>query len=123
MKIEQTVILWNSESDIEFDLKHGRNDTIKNVKILPLGQDDKKYHKITGGCWYKIKKMTEEQKTRFLFIEAMKMIIRDGVDPQMVHKTFCEIREYRDGLSIDTPVPEHLKEKFKSETEGDGEWF
>ena len=59
--------------------------------------------------------MTTEQKTRHLFIEFAILVVRDGLNPLLVHNTFCEIYEYRLGLSCDTPVPKHIEKKFKRE--------
>jgi hypothetical protein len=62
---------------------------------------------LKGGGWGK--------QTYHLFNLAMRMIIRDGIDPMVAHNTLCEIREYRAGLAADVPIPVHLKAKFKRE--------
>jgi hypothetical protein len=61
--------------------------------------------------------MTPAEGTRFLFNLAMHLIVRDGLNPMVVHNAFCEIEEYRSGLSCDAPIPEHLKSIFNNEIE------
>ena len=115
MKLEETIILWNPKTS-------GPPGTGKEIKLapfpLPISYDDD-FRNTTGACYVHVRDLTENDKTRFLFIEAMKLIARDGMDPQYVHNVFCEIREYRNGLPPDTPVPRHLKEKFRKEIEND----
>lgn len=71
----------------------------------------------SGACFSDFHHMTSEQLGRRLFIDAMKIIVRDGLDPQDVHNAFCRIREYRDGLPPDMPVPESVRDKFYRELE------
>ena len=105
MNLKNIMILWNPNL----------NGSPTEINIVPVGCDDRSYLFSMGGNYAHVQQMTQTEKTRYLFIEAMKLIIRDNMDPRTVHNIFCEIKEYRDGLSHDTPVPEHLKEKFRNE--------
>lgn len=79
-----------------------------------------RYFGSTGACYGYVQKMEPKEQTRWIFNQALHLIVRDGMDPQVVHNTLCEIREYRDGLAPDMPVPEHLRRKFNAELAEDG---
>jgi len=64
-----------------------------------------KYQMTNGACNSCIHDMNESQLTRYTFIEAIDLIVRDKVDPMAVHKAFYQIDEYRLGLSLDFPAP------------------
>lgn len=113
MKLKETVILYqypNAENNLQ-----GR------IKLIPYGTKGnfREFSCSSGACYLRIHEMADDQLTYYLFNHAMHLIIRDGLDPKIVHNAFCEIKEYRDGLAYDVPIPEHLQQKFKKENNGD----
>lgn len=44
-----------------------------------------------------------EGRKKMIFIEAMHLIVGDGVDPQALHKALLGLPEYRDALAPDMP--------------------
>lgn len=57
-------------------------------------------------CYTDIQKSSFEKRKTIIFIEAMHLIIRDGMPPQKVHEALCVLDEYIDGLADDVSVPE-----------------
>lgn len=120
MKLENVMICWTPKKRFNYEY-HSKTAGMVRLVEYPDRFDRSMGFASTGGaCWASIHKMPTEEKTRYLFIEFGKLIIRDGLDPWVVHNTFCEIYEYRLGLSEDMPVPEHLKGVF--EREKNREW-
>lgn len=77
------------------------------VAITPLGYETKPKHSMTwGGCWSWMhdKDLQPGVLKAACFVEAMHLIVRDGVDPQKVHEVFMQVDEYRDGCSDDMPL-------------------
>ena len=109
MRLKDSLILWNTAIS-------GPKNSGMEVKIVPLGSNEDGYRYSGGGCYTITKGLTPAEARAYVFRDAMKLIIRDHMNPEAVHAAFCEIREYRDGLSEDTKVPEHLMAKFKRET-------
>jgi hypothetical protein len=61
---------------------------------------------MTAGVTYShIHDFTHEQCIRYLYVEAMHLIVRDKMDPLAVHNTFCQVDEYLDGIADDAPRP------------------
>ena len=91
-KLKDVMFCWNPKTD--------------QVKVGPMPVEtgwSRKYMMSAGGCWAHVQKMNHEQAKLYCYLEAMHMIIRDRVDPDAVHRAFCGIVEYHDGLSADMP--------------------
>lgn len=54
-------------------------------------------------CWSYVRRATFDERKAIVFIEAMHLIIRDGCDPQAVHRALLGLEEYRDGCARDMP--------------------
>jgi hypothetical protein len=113
VRLSETAILYNPA---------GLKSREKGIKLVPYPtysqeeiEKNKVYQYSIGAVYSHVQNMTTAQKTRYLFIEAMHLIVRDGLDANEIHNTFCEIREYRYGLAPDSPVPKHLADKFRIE--------
>ena len=112
MLLKDSLILWNPARS---EPKHSGKEisVVINGSRLP---ESKNYKYSGGGCYAETQNLTHAEAMAYVFRDAMQLIIRDHMDPDAVHAAFCEIREYRDGLSDDTKVPGHLMSKFKRET-------
>jgi hypothetical protein len=53
----------------------------------------------TGSCYPLRKEMKPWQQIAAMFSDYQK-IVRDGLDPQEVHKAFLAIEEYRDVIAL-----------------------
>lgn len=85
-------------------------------------RDQEQHVYSTGACYGYVQKFDSKQSRIWIFNLAIHLIIRDGFDPMTVHNAFCNIREYRNGLALDVPMPKHLIDKFKKETAGESMW-
>jgi len=47
-----------------------------------------------------------------LFIEFNAMVVRDGINPQIAHKAFLAIDEYRDAIAPDIEGSSHPEDTF-----------
>lgn len=54
-------------------------------------------------CNNAIREMTFEQRKTAVFIEAVHLIVRDGVEPKALHAALLALEEYKDGLAEDMP--------------------
>jgi hypothetical protein len=89
----KTVMLcWNANSD-----------QVGLVDWPDHNRSSNRYDASTLACNSNVHEMTPEQLTAQCFIEAMHLIVRDGCDPQAVHRALCGVSEYQDGLSNDVP--------------------
>lgn len=86
-----TTLLW--------DVKSG------DVLLKPWPETDGEHLNYKSGlaCYLPIQKATFEQRKLMVFIEAMHLVVRDGIDPQKLHKVMMELEEYRDGCAYDMP--------------------
>ncbi len=92
MKYSESMFVWNDNSS----------------NVIAISWPDKAAHgkhfqKSGGACYSHVQQMDFEQRKAHAFIEAMHLIIRDGVCPHAVHKAFLNFDEYRDGCSSDMP--------------------
>ncbi len=113
MRLSGTLILYNAASELH---PTGR---IKLVRFPEYPGEHFGYSGSTGACYPHVVAMSPREKTRWLFNLVVHLVMRDRIHPQIVHEALCEIKEYRDGLSADMPVPAHLKRKFQIELEND----
>lgn len=59
------------------------------------------YSYTTGGVFTNRQKMDHWQQVSMMFADFHAAVVRDGVDPQDVHKAFLAIDEYRKVISPD----------------------
>ena len=62
-----------------------------------------RYRSSTLACWDYVRQSDFRQRKLIVFMEAMHLIVRDGVPPQAVHEALLGLEEYRDGCSDDMP--------------------
>ena len=104
MRLKETLIIYKRASTEE---PNG------SIVLLPLCSDFPSGWASTGGCYARVQDMTSEQESHFLFNLAMHLIIRDQIKPEIVHNAFCKIREYRNGLAYDVPIPKPLQRNYE----------
>lgn len=56
-----------------------------------------------GACWHEIRHDSFHNRKCRVFIEAMHLIVRDGLDAKKLHEMLLALEEYRDGCSDDMP--------------------
>ena len=113
MKLTEVFIAWTPAS-----FRGAYHETAGKVAVIPWPDESLRsyaFMKTWGACNRRVHEMTFDQRSRALFAYFAAMTARDGLDPRAAHNALCEIREYRDGLSADMPVPDHLAEKFRRE--------
>jgi hypothetical protein len=59
------------------------------------------YARSVGACFADCRRADFETRKTLAFITAVQMIVRDGCDPQVVHRTLLNLAEYRDGCPDD----------------------
>jgi len=88
-----------------------------------LEEHPMKYHRhrdynSTLACWSYIHDLTAEQRKLIVFIEAMHLIVRDGIDPVKLHHVLLDLEEYRDGCAADMPGAAEAMHKHREEVPG-----
>ncbi len=63
-------------------------------------------------CYPGVREASFEKRKAIIFIEAMHLIVRDGIDPNKLHKVLLGLEEYRDGCSSDMPGMNREKEEY-----------
>ena len=88
------MLVWNKED--------------KKLKLIDWpddrNPDNKYYGSSTLACYTKVRKSTFEERKAYVFIEAVHLIVRDGLNHDDVHKTLMGLEEYRDGCACDMPL-------------------
>jgi len=54
-------------------------------------------------CCMEVQKADFEQRKKIILIEAMHLMVRDGIDPQKLHAILLGLDEYRDACASDMP--------------------
>jgi hypothetical protein len=54
-----------------------------------------------GSCFLALKEKSEIEQVAKMFIDFHSIIVRDGIDPQLAHKEFLKIDEYRRYIAPD----------------------
>lgn len=88
------MICWNPNSD--------------QVSLIPWPDNADMQDRLSlsmswGACNLFLHDLSFEVRKCEVFIKAMHLIVRDGVNPDAVHKAFLGIEEYLDGCSDDMP--------------------
>jgi hypothetical protein len=82
------------------------NPATAEVALLPwpdrLGRD-RPYLFTAGACETRVHDFTHLERQAYVLMQAVVLIIRDGCDPQAVHRALLGITEYRDLLPDDMP--------------------
>jgi len=65
------------------------------------GRWSREYAFTTGCCELDRHNVPIDQKVAQLFIDFHSMVVRDGIDPQVAHREFLKIDEYRRRISPD----------------------
>ena len=76
------------------------------VEVVPWPDAERgrrRYSRSVGACFFELHKMPEWQRIAMLFIDFHTLTVRDGIDPQVAHKAFLAIDEYRARISPDIP--------------------
>ncbi|MBC8737132.1 hypothetical protein F6X40_09965 [Paraburkholderia sp. UCT31] len=58
----------------------------------------------SGACYRDVRQMSEADRKALVFIEAVHMMVRDGVEPSVVHRALLPLEEYQAGLADDMPL-------------------
>jgi hypothetical protein len=92
VKATDVMLCWNPNS--------------ADVALVPWpdreGRSDR-YLMTTLACNLDLHRRGFERRKLIVFIEAMHLIVRDGVDPVALHRTLLALDEYRDGCAPDMP--------------------
>lgn len=88
VKIEKAMLLYNCGGEavvIDHPGRGRRRDLKRSV----------------GACFSEWSKMSKAQRLQQLYFCAWSAVVRDGVDPQVMHKALLVIPEYRQSIAID----------------------
>jgi len=121
MKYSEALLLWEPSPDPE-----NKSEKVLVVPRKPFGRframelrffgHNRAYS--GGGAFTHIQDGTLDHNRRHVLIDFVTLVTRDNIDAQAAHAAFCEIQEYRDQLSTDSPVPEKWKQIFRREVMG-----
>lgn len=100
MKQSDAIIAWTPARWAEL-----RPDTAGQVAVLPApdAEGAAKCFMMRGGAGSSaLQALTGEARIARLFIDFQTLVVRDGLDPQAVHRAFLAIDEYRFRIAPDT---------------------
>lgn len=60
-----------------------------------------RYGYTSGACESRVHEMNRLQRQHYVLSTALGMILRDGLEPSVVHRALWPLSEYRDGLPSD----------------------
>ena len=67
-----------------------------------VGWSDR-YSMTSGGCWLQSKKWTSMRAALQVMLDFNGIVVKGKLDPQVVHREFLKIDEYRFHIARDTP--------------------
>lgn len=73
------------------------------LKPWPEIDDRHKGYRSALACYAGVRTAGFEQRKAAVFVEAMHLIVRDGIDPQRLHAVLLGLDEYRDACAADMP--------------------
>ena len=91
MNATNTMLLWNMQTG-DVLLKH-----------WPETDGGHSSYRSGLACYPAVRHANFEQRKAVIFIEAMHLIVRDGIEPKKLHAVLLGLEEYRDGCSPDMP--------------------
>ncbi|GJD44126.1 hypothetical protein AFCDBAGC_1990 [Methylobacterium cerastii] len=100
MKQSDAIIAWTPARWAEL-----RPDTAGQVAVLPAPDAEgaaKRFMMRGGAGSSALQALTGEARIARLFIDFQTLVVRDGLDPQAVHRAFLAIDEYRFRIAPDT---------------------
>lgn len=102
MKFLETMIAWTptTESWADTHYKPG------SVRIGPWPDRQRwsdAYAMTEGACDAEMHVLSPVERSLAVFMIFNKLVIRDGLDAEVVHDEFLKLDEYRERLSPDTP--------------------
>ncbi len=86
-----TMLLWNVDSG--------------DVLLKRWPERDRVHRGYRSGlaCYTTVRDASFEKRKLMIHIEAMHLIVRDGIDPQKLHSVLLGLDEYRDACACDMP--------------------
>lgn len=100
MKHTDAIIAWTPVRWAEL-----KPETAGQVVILPTPDtagEAKRYMMRAGASSSALATLSEEARIARLFIDFQTVVVRDGIDPQVAHRAFLAIDEYRFRIAPDT---------------------
>ena len=97
-----TVLWWTPGGEVE-------------LGPYPDNRWDRRQQNNSLAAYRHIQQGSFEHRKTMVFIEAVKLIVRDRCDPDKVHNALLELEEYRDGLPDDMPGVWELRKKYGEE--------
>ena len=100
MKHTDAIIAWTPVRWAEL-----KPETAGQVVILPAPDTAgkaKRYMMRAGASSSALATLSEEARIARLFIDFQTVVVRDGIDPQVAHRAFLAIDEYRFRIAPDT---------------------
>ncbi len=96
MDATNTMLLWDPKSG--------------DVLLRSWPEEDGKYlnYRSALACYLNLQKADFAKRQAIVFIEAMHLIVRDGIDPQKLHNALMGLDEYREACSNDMPKPKKV---------------
>ena len=90
-KIKDTIIAWTPPSWADL-----YPDTVGQVRLYKLGTlpHKKEFANTAGAAFIWVRELGELEVRHYLLSEFVGMVIRDEMDPKVVHKAFLGLEEY-----------------------------
>jgi hypothetical protein len=77
----------------------------KEVKLFSHpGDETSRGWSSIGACDSRYKRASFRVRQTLIFMDAMHLVVRDGIDPIKLSAVLENLKEYRDGLAIDYPL-------------------
>jgi hypothetical protein len=99
MKLLEAIIAWTPARWADL-----RPETAGQVAVLPVTEagEAKRFAMRAGAGSSALASLSEEGRVARLFIDFQTIVVRDGIEPQAVHRAFLAIDEYRFRIAPDT---------------------
>lgn len=100
MKQTEAIIAWTPVRWA--DLKPETAGQVVVLQAPDSAGEGKRYMMRAGASSSALASLSEEARVARLFIDFQTLVVRDGIDPQVAHRAFLAIDEYRFRIAPDT---------------------
>jgi hypothetical protein len=121
MKALDAMITWTP--DFSYLPNYPNAPNAGQVRVVRYGNDYPHGHperqdRSIGACDLWWRQCTDLERIARLFIEFNTLVVRDRIDPQVAHREFLKIDEYRTHIALDIPGAEESPEGASSSASG-----
>ncbi len=101
--IRNVMICWTGTHECLADMP-----TAGKVALIPWPDRARRsdaYFSASGACDLEVQSFTRLERQHYVLSTALRLVMTEGIAPAEVHRALWPLKEYRDGMPVDTAPP------------------